>query len=302
MLIGTLRSTKSLVVHVCDLKHERSNFISSGEFPKVDWGEFWDWLEDFPEHDRHVATCAFQKKWLQKVAQSFGDDYALSEFSELFVVSRFKDNALKGVNDVFMGSKNLLGQKLGIDPSEGYGKSVCLIMGDSELYYRYISNDENWNEQPPSEGVCLEDGCVQIVLHGSDVASIKNLLVHETTHAELIELCLPTWLSEGIALVMEDEICGQTGAQDFKRFDFVDYFAKHGLEDFISGASFEFSAEGIEASYQLAYRLVRYLWEFSKFTEFLQNAAKDESAVEMETYFGIGLEELYSVVSKPGGR
>jgi len=272
----------------------------NGQFPAIDWMNVWDWLESVPEDAWHARVSALQATWLHEVARRCGPRYALAEFPDLFVVSRLDANAAGKVAAMFQATRRRLAEKLpGMVSDEGYGKDVCLVLAESSLYYRYLATGDDDTDQAPSESVYLDDGCPQIVLRGTSDIAIGHLLVHETARAALAEPELPAWLSIGIALVMEEEVCGQLGAEHLGRFDFVAYFDRHGLDTFLDGAGFEFGGDAVTASYQLAYRLVRYLWTSDAFPAFVASAAAMPDTEAVEQHYGSSLEALCGQVCRP---
>jgi hypothetical protein len=118
----------------------------------------------------------------------------------------------------------------------------------------------------------------------------EMVVAHELTHACLAHLPLPSWLNEGITVIMEDEIThthavivdSETMARH-RRF-----WGPEEIQQFWSGESFHRPDEGNELSYSLAQLVVGAIsHDYDVFKEFVSSADyKDGGEAAAQEVFG----------------
>lgn len=167
--------------------------------------------------------------------------------------------------------KSLSNEFSALEQPEAYGKSVLLILSDSEEYYQYIGKLEQEDGYFPMSSATFVDGnCPHFVTHEGEIASIKPIIVHELTHDFLSDLNLPVWLGEGIAAYMECRFAPGYGLELRDARAHLKYWAAD-THSFWDGTSFSGNSAEAAAAEVLAVLLVQYMVRSEMdFVEFLR--------------------------------
>lgn len=248
---------------------------------KPDWNEIALKISDDLSHAEQQEKWTLEcKKWLESIASTFGEDYRIEESNNFFIMSNENDRYIKVFSNFLEKtlSRILIALK-GIASDEGFGKHVSLIFQDMDQYYEYVEMffpDEG--EFGLSSGMYINEGYGHFVFPSQDIDIAEPIAVHELTHACLAHLPIPTWLNEGLAVVMEDILAGNHLFLDQEIIEQHEkYWNRDTIQEFWKGNSFFATDEGQDLSYHLAHILVRNMSkDFDAFQRFVNNASYED--------------------------
>lgn len=184
----------------------------------------------------------------------------------------------------------------GVAADEGYGKHVALVFKDVDQYYEYTSQfypDDG--EFGLSAGVYINEGYGHFAFPSQDISIAEPIAAHELTHACLAHLPIPTWLNEGIAVVMEEVL---VGVSPYINSELLlrhrRYWNSETINGFWRGDSFHAIDEGQELSYSLAQMLVRNISkDYQAFSSFCRAVKSDDAGEAAAIQFlGVSLQAL----------
>ena len=133
------------------------------------------------------------------------------------------------------------------------GKHVAIIFKDLDHYYDYVSMFlPEEGEFGISSGMYINNGYGHFVFPTQDMEYAEPIAVHELTHACLSHLPIPTWLNEGLAVLMEEVLANNTLYIDKEIVaQHHQYWNEENIQEFWSGDSFYASDEGQGLSYRI---------------------------------------------------
>ncbi len=249
-------------------------------FPRPDWQSIVEKLETVSESEAQEAWPEIVRTWMNILADSAGPHYTVSETENVLIVTNMgrRELALL-VKFVERARTEILNRLTGIAEDEGYGKNVLLVFGDEDSYYKYISHFYPSGEFPMSSGVFLYHDYGHMVIPFFDLGETEATFAHEFTHACVRHLPIPLWLNEGLAVTMEDELCGSRPlSMDAKQLAKHERFwTADTIQEFWNGDSFRRVDEGNELSYELArYCLKALAHDLQDFTAFANASSWDD--------------------------
>lgn len=261
-------------------------------FPRPDWISIQDNLEAASETEAHDEWCSIGRTWMSKMVKSAGQGYTVSETENFFILSNLSRSQSVLLNRFVERTRTTILKKLhGIAQDEGYGKHILLIFGDNDAYYKYISHHYPDGEFPLSAGVYLGGDYGHMAIPFVDVGETEATFAHEFTHCCLRHLPIPLWLDEGLAVTLEDEVCGNRPLRiDAKQLSKHEKFwSPVTIQEFWSGDSFNRVDEGNELSYELArYCLKALAHDLQEFILFVNHSSYKDGgeAAAIEIYEG----------------
>lgn len=265
---------------------------------KPDWNEIEKTIGANLSHEELSSKWSTEcSKWLNSIAQEYGEDYRVVETDNFSILSNETDRYTKLFSEFLERTlKRILHTLNGIALDEGYGKHVAMIFHDIDKYYEYVSlflPDEG--EFGLSSGMYINEGYGHFVFPSQDIGFAEPISVHELTHACLAHLPIPLWLNEGLAVLMEEALAGNQLILDREIVSrHQNYWNDETIEMFWSGESFFAIDEGQELSYNLAHVLVRNIsQEYSSFKSFCTNANFEDAGEEAaQKHLGYSLEQI----------
>jgi len=235
---------------------------------------------------------AVGRLWLEETARHLGAPYTVSETGNFFLLSPLNARKTGLLQGFVEKAWKQIGIKLaGLGESDPLGKGVVMLFESHDSYYEYSAHFYSEGEHPLSSGVFLnaEYGHTAIPFH--DFSETEATLAHELTHCFLRSLPLPLWLNEGLAVTMEDELCGNRPLRmDSQRIaEHRNFWNADTIQDFWSGQSFGNVNEGLDLSYELGRYCVRALThDIPAFIEFARTASFEDAgeAAALAVYQG----------------
>jgi len=262
-------------------------------FPRPDWQTIVRLIEEHPEatHSEHWRSWA--SKWLEETRCSLPSTYSISESENFCVLSSEPERYVTLLISFFEKALVRICRDLeGIVIDEGYGKHIAMIFSDQETYYRYISYFyPKDGEFALSSGVFLNKEYGHFVFPFLEMNEAEATAAHELTHACLKHLDLPLWLNEGIAVTMEDAICGSQPLRmtDERLAEHQNFWNFKTIQEFWNGDSFGRTDKGCSLSYELGRYCVRSLsHDYAAFKSFANIALYEDGgeAAAIEVFGG----------------
>ncbi|MEM7167405.1 MAG: hypothetical protein AAF581_18225, partial [Planctomycetota bacterium] len=274
---------------------------------QVDWPLVARELEALGVSDLEGSYSNFAAEWLDSIARAWGGDYRVYQSPNFFVVTALGEQ--NAGNFARLGErvyKLMTSQLPTIAAKSGPGRFVCLVAGNQDQYYDYLSNFYDDGEFGASGGVFLTaSGYSHFVLNQAEAWHQEYALVHELAHALLQHRGLPLWLEEGLTQLMEHEVLGGEGfhinREEAERHRL--FWAEHGLSGFWDGSSFLRADDGMELSYMLSQVLIRNLLsrDRKQFLEFAAQASRlDCGESASQSVYGVSLHEWIAQFLGPG--
>ncbi len=265
---------------------------------KPDWHQIALKIGESGSHDSlHSAWGVECQRWLNAVSEQFGSDYRVEESPNFSIMSNESPRYIKVFSEFLESKLKQIVRTLdGIASDKGYGKHVAMIFQDIDQYYEYVDMffpDEG--EFGLSSGMYINEGYGHFVFPSQDIDMAEPIAVHELTHACLAHLPIPLWLNEGLAVLMEEVLAGNTLYIDKKVVTrHQNYWNKQTIQDFWSGDSFYSSDEGQRLSYHLAHILTRNIsQDYLAFSQFVNNANfEDAGSAASIKYLDYSLEQI----------
>ena len=252
-----------------------------GGFPRPRWNEIAERVEACPESERDRLWDGWARRWVERTAATLPGGYRVSA-SENFLLLAAQGERYVSLLLRFLerARARILGLLPGIASDDGCGRHVVLVFDDQESYYGYLSHYlSEEGEFPLSAGVFLNAEYGHFAFPFLELSAAESTSTHELAHACLRHLPLPRWLDEGLAIAVQDEICGSPSmpmdAGRFRRH--AAFWNEATIQEFWSGAAFERVDEGRELSYELARLSVASLArEYEAFAKFANSAHYDD--------------------------
>ncbi len=284
-----------------------SAFTESHGLPRLRVHKLWGHVSThFGKESWHEVWTSVAIEWLGRLRRRLRKEYRVFESENfLYLTDRGQERAQRLAVHCEASREAILRDLDGIASSDGYGKLVCLIFSEPDLYYDYVSHYYHEGEFGASAGIFVGGGYGHFVLHGSDERRAIGIIPHELTHAYVRHLPIPLWLNEAMATtcertILREEPFGLTIEAARRHHAF---WREHPLNAFWFGWGFHGADEGQHLCYQLAQIL---LWNIlperrAQFAEFARKAhfsdAGESAAVEL---LGCRLPDLASRFLGPG--
>lgn len=263
------------------------------DFPRPDWYRIWDEVNKLPKENYEAEIFKWSNIWLGKILDGLPNSYRQIESENFYLITAEDEKYSQLLLSYFEGAlKRILRSLDQIASDEGVGKYVALVFSDQDTYYKYISYFyPEQGEFGLSAGIYLNRGYGHFALPFRDMADAEATAAHEMTHACLSHLPIPLWLNEGMAVTIEDELCGtQPLTMTKERLDeHHRYWSAESIQEFWSGQSFGRSDEGQSLSYELSRYCVRALaHDYDSFVSFVNNATYEDAGEKaaLEVYGG----------------
>ncbi|MEM7081913.1 MAG: hypothetical protein AAF465_04210 [Pseudomonadota bacterium] len=253
---------------------------TDGRFPRPDWQSIEQALDDVADDAVHEAWCEVGRVWLRQVAQACGPDYSVFETENFLILNCLDDRPSASIGAFMERSRaGVLSMLDGIGLDGGAGKNVVLLFGNDELYYDYIAYFYSEGEHPMSSGVFISHYYSHMAIPHFDMYETEATFAHEFTHRCLSHLPIPLWLNEGLAVTLEDELCGSRPIRmDSKQLErHKQFWDAQTIQEFWNGLSFGRIDEGNELSYELARFCIKALAQDAhRFTGFANNSTYED--------------------------
>ena len=273
-------------------------------FPIADWAQARAWVDSLDSGRQADAWSACERAWLLHFRDALGPAHRLDESSGAALVSSLEPNVARATLEFMERTARRIGMVLKglVAGTSGWGKDILILFDDGEGYYRYVSHYyPESGEFATSGGMHIGGGCSHFVAVKRDLRELEAMIVHEMTHASL-ELPIPLWLNEGLAVNTERRLAGAPNAPlgtPSKRHEKMRRFwSVASIQSFWSGESFHRPGDANELSYELARILVEQLardWE--PFARFVRDAKIDDAgAAAAREHLGLDLGELVTVL------
>ena len=275
-------------------------------YPRPDWEAIEKLLSELPEDSQHDAWCSAGRIWLEQLVDHLGDSYRVFESENFLILSALDRKSTQALGQFCERAlAGILKRLDGLAYDSYFGKHVVLIFRSHDEYYEYIAHfyPED-GEYPLSGGVFLYRDYGHMVIPFFDLSEAEAAIAHEFTHACLRHLPIPLWLNEGLAVTLEDELCGNHPLRmDPERLHEHELFWNaETIQEFWDGSSFGRTDQGNGLSYELARYCIRALaHDLEAFLRFANEASFEdggESAARkifggslgglIEQFFGAG--------------
>jgi hypothetical protein len=249
-------------------------------FPRPDWKAIRRLISQRPEAESESHWFAAARTWMEQTARHLCAPYAVSETDDFFLLSPLDARKTGLVRSFIQKARKQIAIKLeGLGESRSLGKAVVMLFDSQDSYYQYCAHFYSEGEHPLSAGVFLKANYSHTAIPFFDISETEATLAHELTHCFLRNLPIPLWLNEGLAVTIENELCGNRPLRmDSRRLDEHRRFWNAGtIQEFWSGKSFQRVDEGHGLSYELARYCVRALaHDIPAFIEFARNASFED--------------------------
>lgn len=261
-------------------------------FPRPRWQAIDRLISSQSVVATHAEWVAVARTWMDATAGHLGAPYEVSETDNFFLLSPLNARQTALLKAFTEKAWKQIGAKLeGLGETESLGKGVVMIFDSHDAYYEYSAHFYSDGEHPLSSGVFLNGEYGHTAIPFFDIPETEATLAHELTHCFLRNLPLPLWLNEGLAVTMEDELCGNRPLRmDSGRLaEHASFWNPESIQEFWSGQSFQRVDEGIELSYELARYCVRALaHDVPAFIEFARSASFEDGgeAAALKIYHG----------------
>jgi hypothetical protein len=285
-------------------------FAEQEGFPRPDWPAIGAWIKgNVPPERSEDAWQGITREWLDRTRTTLGGDYRVAEAQHFHLLSELDERAQHHLLSFLEEARSSMLRRLdAIHLPKGHGKHVVLRFGTEDDYYRYISYFDPEGEHAGSSGMFLRRGYLHVAYpHHERLNADQAVLVHEFSHNLLVNLPLPSWLSEALAMAFERDIAGSAGPPLTRELaeEHRAYWNAQTIQEFWRGLSFH----KIE-SQKLAYSLARILLDFittdlqpppAQFRDFVIHAdRKDAGQAAAQAYLEIDLADLVATFLGPG--
>lgn len=210
--------------------------------PIPDWQQ-QPWPEDGDEDTLHRHANGWAAAWLDATATALDQRYTRAESAHFMLLSALEPRATRVLLDYLERSrKRVLAALAGIATDEGHGKTVVMVFGEEDLYYRYIANYGSDSSQPEahSSGMFVDAGYGHFVFTQGAFETMEPVVVHEMTHCLVRHLQIPAWLNEGLAVNTEHRFVPVRPRYrpNELQYLFANFWDASTIQEFWSGKSF----------------------------------------------------------------
>jgi hypothetical protein len=277
--------------------------------PIVDWKAMDAHVPDTKDRERlDKYWTGLARVWLETLGKAVNKSYAVAESDHFLLLSTLDNDGAKPVlRYVENCRRGILKTLSGVAKETEVGKVCLLILGDHDLYYKYVAN-----YYPPtgefslSGGMFLQHGYGHFVFVADDLQNMEPVIAHELTHCLVQHLPIPAWLNEGIAVNTERYISPPWARPLFTPEEMhekhVTFWNETTIQEFWSGKSWLRPDEANMLSYDLAQHFVNMVSsDYGEFCSFANAAdAADGGAAAAEKYLGFPISHLAEAILGEG--
>lgn len=285
-------------------------FHENHGFPRPDWGAINGWLRAFATRaELNDLWQQFTRLWLGRLRTRLGGNYAVAESENFHLLSELDPRARDKLLTFSESARTRIDRVVGdIGAAEACGKHLILRFTETDDFYAYISHFHADGEHAGSGGVFLRDGYSHVAYpHSWSEEEDRRVLAHELTHNLLVDLPLPAWLNEALAMAFETDLAGGVH-EPFTREVAArhrEYWNAITIQEFWRGESFG-KVEGQDLAYGLSRVLLELIHkdinpppeEFRRFL--LRSDWGDAGAIAAREHLDIDLENLVASFLGPG--
>lgn len=261
-------------------------------YPRPNWKAIDQVISQSPRAARSDLWTLAARTWLNLTAEYLGAPYVVTDSPNFLLLTPLADHDTRLVTTFAEKALRQILVKLeGLAENEVVGKRVIMIFDTQDAYYTYSAHFYREGEHPLSSGVFLNADYGHIAIPFCNIAETEATVAHELTHNCLRLLPIPLWLDEGLAVTIENELCGRHPFRvDRERLrEHRAFWNEQTIQEFWSGESFGRVDEGNGLSYELAHYCIRALaHDISSFIVFAQHASFEDGgeAAAVEVYGG----------------
>jgi hypothetical protein len=278
---------------------------ADASMPIPDW-ERLPW-PDGDEEDKHRHANSLAAAWLDALAAASPRHSTRAESRHFMLLSTLEARPGRVLLDYLERSrKRVLATLPGIAEDHGHGKTVVMVFGEEDDYYRYVANYGGDAAEPQafSGGMFIDAGYGHFVFAQGSFEAMEPVVVHELTHCLVRHLDIPAWLNEGLAVNTEQRFA-QTRPRyraDELQYLFARFWNADTIQEFWTGKSFLRPDDGQPLSYELARLLVQLLdKDYAVLAHYCAAARQadggEAAAVEV---LGTSLQDLATIVLGAG--
>lgn len=260
-------------------------------FRRVDWAPVARWIEARVDPlDAEPAWGEATIHWLAMLRDDLGGDYSLLTGPDAAVLCDQPWETGQWIQEYCRGAATLVREVLGEAANRAWHCGVIVVVfSDLDDYYAYVSHYCPEGEQAASGGVFIGDGIPHIAFPWTSGDEAARTITHELAHQSVAHLPLPTWLNEGLALLLERRLPPPDGGvfgmgapllDGERAMRHAEFWNRDRIQQFWAGTSFRIPGDSNELSYSLAEILVNLLLQqcpAGAFSQFLQTATPDDS-------------------------
>lgn len=279
---------------------------ADADMPIPDWAH-QPWPDDGEKDALDRLANAQAAAWLDAMTSALSGQYARTESTNFMLLSALEPRPRKVLLDYLERSRQrVLATLPQIAAQDGYGKSVVMVLGDEDAYYRYVSNYGSESSEPEaySGGMFIDAGYGHFVFAQGPFESMERVVVHELTHCLVRHLPIPAWLNEGLAVNVEHRFVRQPPRYrpDELRYLLGRFWNASTIQEFWSGKSFLRPDDGQPLSYELARLLAELLAkDYDVLAQFCARAKHEDAGEAAATsVLGMSLGDLAAVVLGDG--
>jgi hypothetical protein len=274
-------------------------------FSRPNWKQIHDFVKKkVPKKDWEKAWEYVAEKWLHELAQDLGGAARIHRSGNFLCLSDLRSAAAQATVAYAERVVKLVRDTLKEAAWHGFsGKHVLLVFSDQDDYYSYVSYYLKEGRHPLSGGVFLTGGYAHVAFPYVNARASEHVLVHELTHNLLCHLRIPTWLNEGLAVLIERLASLRPFLLDKELVErHYAHWNEKNIQSFWAGTSYHIPGDDNELSYGLAEIFVNLLLgKGQEFVTFILKADwRDGGQDAALTIFGKGLEEVAGEFLGPG--
>lgn len=276
-------------------------------FPRPDSKALSAKLESLADDQRAALWQREGLKWLSETATALGSDFNIQEVGCFRILSNRKHEDIQRMGRFLLNArKTILADLQGIASDPVLPGLAVLWLENADQYYEYVSPFyPETGEFGLSGGMFLRSGFPHLVFpQYEEIGQLEHVIAHELTHALLGHLSLPLWLDEGMAVLLEENVAGESGVRGDPNVieELRAFWNADTIQEFWSGEAFARSDEGRDLSYVLARLLVVNLGhDYAMYRAFvLASNWQDAGEAAARQVLGMGLGDLIGTFLEPG--
>ncbi|MBU6402954.1 MAG: hypothetical protein KGS61_21750 [Verrucomicrobia bacterium] len=277
-----------------DLDQVEDAFVRADGFQRPNWDRIRALAAAVPPECLDAAWSEVATQWVQRLRADLGGRYHVAQSGRFLLLSELEPGTVHELIGVAARTLDLVQQVLGeSERPPGWGKRVILLFTELDDYYQYVSYFCRDGTNPASGGMLIRKDYIHVAAPYEDGRYIRQTLAHELTHAAVVQLPLPRWLNEGLAVTVQKRIAksGVPALDADLRDEHVAFWNEDRIQSFWAGTSFYEPGESNKLSYSLAEILVSLLSaDPEKFVNFVRSAqATDAGQTAALDVLGVSL-------------
>jgi hypothetical protein len=284
-----------MIIDIMDIK-DAWKTVEGFVYP--DWRVIGEYIKlNYPLSEHSAIWRQASLQWVGAIRDALGSEYKIHQSENFVILTTKTPNNAKFLLNVCENALTKIRAILGaLAWHWTNGKHVVLMFEDLELYYGYISHFyPDKGEFSGSGGIFIHRGYCHTALPPSRDA--VPALIHELTHLSLVQLRIPLWLNEGLAMNTEDDVNGRNLIRLDKEMIALHeaHWNAETIQDFWSGKSFS-QPDASKMSYSLAQILVENLQsDYPNLEDFIKEAkASDAGESSARQHLGVSLSVVAS--------